>query len=185
MSMSQFDAVRERNAAFAESGGHTGLVMMPRLLLTVLTCLDPRVDPAQIFGLRLGDAAVVRNAGGRVTPEVVEDLAFIGLMAETARPEGPLFEVVVVHHSGCGTALLADDGVRARYAERIGAEPEELAARAVVEPGATVREDVARLRASAAIPDRVTVSGHVYDVETGLVRTVVDAGSGSSPLAAR
>jgi carbonic anhydrase len=173
--MSRFDVVRERNAVFAGSGGHEGAAIVPRLLLTVLTCLDPRVDPAAIFGLRLGDAAVLRNAGGRVTAEVIEDLAFIGQMAETAAPEGPLFEVAVVHHSFCGTALLADEEVRNRYAARISADPAALTARAVLDPEATVREDVARLRASAAIPDRVAISGHVYDVQTGLVRTVVHA----------
>lgn len=173
--MSRFDVARERNATFADTGDHEGATIMPRLLLTVLTCLDPRVDPAAIFGLRLGDAAVLRNAGGRVTPEVIEDLAFIGQMAETAVPDGPLFEVAVVHHTFCGTALLADEQIRERYAQRIGADPAALIERAVVEPEATVREDVARLRASTAIPDRVTVSGHVYDVQTGRVRTVVEA----------
>jgi len=179
--MSRFDVVRERNAAFAAGGGHEGASIMPRLLLTVLTCLDPRVDPAAIFGLRLGDAAVLRNAGGRVTAEVIEDLAFIGQMAEAAVPEGPLFEVAVVHHSFCGTALLADEGVRSRYSERIGADPAALTARAVLDPEATVGEDVARLRASPAIPDRVAISGHVYDVQTGRVRTVVQAAAVAAP----
>ncbi|HMJ32420.1 MAG TPA: carbonic anhydrase [Baekduia sp.] len=172
--MSRFDAVRERNAAFAESGGHEDATIMPRLRIAVLTCLDPRVDPAVIFSLRLGDAAVLRNAGGRVTTAVVEDLAFIGQIAEAAAPEGPLFEVAVVHHTLCGTALLADESLRTRYAERIDTEPAALVARAVLDPEATVREDVARLRASSAIPDRVAISGHVYDVQTGRVRTIVD-----------
>ena len=173
--MSPFDAVRERNAAFAERGGHEDATIMPRLRIAVLTCLDPRVDPAVIFGLQLGDAAVLRNAGGRVTTAVVEDLAFIGQMAEAALPEGPLFEVAIVHHTACGTALLADENVRARYGERIATDPAALLARAVLDPEATVREDVARLRASSAIPDRVAISGHVYDVQTGRVRTLIDA----------
>jgi carbonic anhydrase len=173
--MSHFDAVRERNAAFAESGGHEGITIMPSLRIAVLTCLDPRVDPAAIFGLQLGDAVVLRNAGGRVTPAVVEDLAFIGQMAEAALPEGPLFEVAVVYHTFCGTALLADETIRTRYAERIATEPTALLARAVLDPETTVRDDVAQLRTASAIPDRVTISGHVYDVETGRVRTVVEA----------
>jgi carbonic anhydrase len=174
--MSRFDVVRERNVAFAEAGGHEGATIMPRLSLVVVTCLDPRVDPAAIFALGLGDAAVLRNAGGRITDEVVEDLAFIGQMAETAVPEGPLFEIAIVHHTQCGTALLADEGVRTRYAKRIGAEPGALGARAVLDPDGTVRADVARLRASTAIPDRVTISAHVYDVTTGRVRTIIEAG---------
>src|SRR4051794_12770947 len=173
--MSRLDAGHERNAASADGGAHEHATIMPRLQIAVLPCLAPRVDPAVIFGLRLGEAVVLRNAGGRVTGAVVEDLAFIGQMAEAAVPDGPLFEVAVVHHTGCGTALLAAHDRRARYARRIHAAPAALAGRAVVDPEATVREDVALLRADPAIPDRVAISGHLYDVATGRVRTVIDA----------
>ena len=72
----------ERNRVFAAEGGHEGAVVFPRLGLFVITCLDPRVDPAHFLGLSLGDAVVVRNVGGRVTPEVINDVAFIGQIAE-------------------------------------------------------------------------------------------------------
>ena len=64
---------------------------------------------------------VVRNVGGRVTDEVIDDVAFIGQLAATALPDGPLFEVAVIHHTQCGSGALADDPFRRRYAERIGA----------------------------------------------------------------
>ncbi len=64
---------------------------------------------------------VIRNVGGRVTPEVIDHVAFIGQLAELAVPDGPLFEVAVIHHTQCGAAALADDTFRHRYAERIGA----------------------------------------------------------------
>jgi carbonic anhydrase len=163
----------ERNRAFAAAGGHEGAVVFPNLGLFVVTCLDPRVDPAHFLGLRLSDAMVVRNAGGRVTPEVIDDVAFIGQLAENVRPEGPLFEVVVIHHTQCGTGALADDAFRRRYAERIGVEQSTLRERAVLDPAATVSRDVERLRSAPAISPRVTVSGHVYDVATGLVATVI------------
>src|SRR5689334_21662309 len=67
-----------RNRAFAAAGGHEGAVVFPNLRLLVLTCLDPRVDPAHLLGLDLSDAMVVRNAGGRVTHEVINDVAFVG-----------------------------------------------------------------------------------------------------------
>ena len=69
--------------------------MFPTLRLFVITCLDPRVDPAHFVGLRLSDAIVVRNVGGRVTEQVIEDVAFIGQIAENALPDDPLFEVAV------------------------------------------------------------------------------------------
>jgi len=165
-----------RNRAFAAAGGHQGGVVFPRLGLYVITCLDPRVDPAHVLGLDLSDAIVVRNVGGRVSPEVINDIAFIGQIAESFMPEGQLFEVAVIHHTQCGAGALADDAFRRRYAERIGADESPLRDHAVVDPAATVASDVERLRAAEAIPARVGVSGHVYDVATGLVETIVPAG---------
>jgi carbonic anhydrase len=75
-----------RNRAFAAAGGHQGAVVFPNPRLFVITCLDPRVDPAYFLGLGLSDALVVRNVGGRVTPEVINDVAF---MANSPRPRCP------------------------------------------------------------------------------------------------
>jgi carbonic anhydrase len=171
-----FDAALERNRAFAAAGGHEGAVIFPNLGLFVITCADPRVDPAHFLGLDPSDALVVRNTGGRVTREVINDVAYIGQLAETALPDGPLFEVAVIHHTQCGTGALADDDFRHRYAERIGAEESALREHAVLDPAATVTRDVERLRSAPAIPSRVSASGHVYDVVTGLVETVIPAG---------
>jgi carbonic anhydrase len=165
----------ERNRAFAAAGGHEGAVVLPNLRLFVITCLDPRVDPAHFFGLALSDAMVVRNVGGRVTPEVINDIAFISQLAENALPDSPLFEIAVIHHTQCGSGALADDTFRNRYAGRIGAEESTLRDHAVIDPAVTVTRDVERLRSTPAISPRVTVSGHVYDVATGLVQTVVPA----------
>jgi carbonic anhydrase len=164
-----------RNRAFASAGGHQGAVVLPDLRLFVITCLDPRTDPAHFLGLDLSDAIVVRNVGGRVTPEVIDDIAFIGQLAEGVLPDGPLFEVAVIHHTQCGTGALADDNFRHAYAERIGAEESGLRERAVLDPAATVATDVEKLRSAASIPARVSVSGHVYDVTTGLMQTVEPA----------
>jgi carbonic anhydrase len=166
----------ERNRAFAARKGHQGAVVFPNLRLFVITCLDPRVDPAHFLGLDLSDAIVVRNVGGRVTPEVINDVAFIGQIAENVIPDGPLFEVAVIHHTQCGTGALADDEFRRRYADRIGADESALREHAILDPAATVTIDVERIRSSPAISPRVTVSGHVYDVATGLVHTEAPSG---------
>jgi carbonic anhydrase len=168
----------ERNRAFAADGGHEGAVVFPKLRLFVITCLDPRVDPAHFLGLGLSEAMVVRNVGGRVTPEVINDVAFIGQLSESVRPDGPLFEVAVIHHNQCGTGALADETFRRHYAERIGADESTLIEHAVLDPAATVTHDVELLRSAPAVSSRVRVSGHVYDVLTGLVETVLPAGAG-------
>jgi carbonic anhydrase len=172
---SSIGAALERNRTFAATGAHQGALVFPRLGLFVITCCDPRVDPAHFLGLGLSDAVVVRNVGGRVTPEVVNDVAYIGQIAETALTEGPLFEVAVIHHTQCGTGALADDAFRRRYGERIGVDESTLRDHAILDPVTTVARDVERLRSASAIPPRVAVSGHVYDVVTGLVQTVTPA----------
>jgi carbonic anhydrase len=146
----------------------------------LLTCLDHRIDPAAVFGLDPGDAPVIRNAGGRVTPAVVQDIAFLAFLADQLRgggepATGELFEVAVVHHTQCGTGFLADPGFRARAAEATGIPDADLAATAVADPAVTVRADVERLLESAQLPAGVSVSGHVHDLGTGRVSTVSDA----------
>jgi carbonic anhydrase len=173
MTMANIETALRRNREFAAAGGHEGAVMFPNLRLFVVTCLDPRTDPAQFLGLGMSDAMVVRNVGGRVTPEVINDVAFIGQIAENMLPDGPLFEVAVIHHTQCGSGALVDDTFRHRYAERIGAEESALREHAVLDPAATVAHDVERLRTAPAVSPRVTVSGYVYDVVSGFVDAVV------------
>ena len=105
------------------------------------------------------------------------ELTSPGQLAEAALPDAPLFEVAVIHHTQCGTGALADDAFRRKYAQRIGAEESTLREHAVLDPTATVTRDVERLRSAPAISPRITVSGHVYDVVTGLVQTVIPARS--------
>ena len=173
--MSNLEPLLERNRAFAATDARHELAtaMGPRLPVMVITCLDPRVDPASVLGVGLGDALVVRNAGGRVTPAVIADVAFISYMGEKLNPDGPLFEVAVIHHSQCGTGALANEEFRGAFAKRTGFDELDLAHEAVLDPAVTVRADVERLRSTPEVSPRITVSGHVYDVETGLVSTIV------------
>jgi carbonic anhydrase len=176
--MSNIAPLLERNRAFAETAARRNvpaLPFIPRQSLYVVICIDCRVDPAQILGIELGEALVQRNIGGRVTPAVIRDIAYASYLVETKAPEGPWFEVAVIHHTDCGSALLADDELRHGYAERIGVDERTLAETPVLDPARTVQTDVQRVLWAEEIPADVRVSGHVYDVGTGLVTTVVDA----------
>jgi carbonic anhydrase len=170
--MSNLRPLLERNRAFATTGAYAGLAIMPRQPVFVVTCLDPRVDPAAFLGIELGDAPVIRNAGGRVNEAVINDIAFISYLARTMNPDGPLFEVAVIHHTGCGTGFLADTAFRSAFAAHTGLDEAVLAAEAVVDPAATVRADVQRLLTSPKVLPQISVSGHVYDLQTGLVTPI-------------
>ncbi len=179
--MSAIAPLLDRNQAFATDPGARRnmprLPFIPNLGLYIVTCIDCRVDPAQILGVRLGEALVQRNIGGRITPAVIQDIAYAGYLVDTKAPEGPYFEVAIVHHTDCGSTLLADDELRHGFAQRIGADERTLADTPVLDPARTVRTDVERVLWAEEIPQNVRVSGHVYDVGTGLVTTIVDAKS--------
>jgi carbonic anhydrase len=168
----------ERNEQFART--YTPVALGPPAAeILVVTCLDHRVDPAIVLGLELGDAPVIRNAGGRVTQAVIDDVAFLAFLAEQLfGDEGAadtLFEVAVVHHTQCGTSLLVDPSFRHQAAEATGLSEAALEASAVADPHTTVKADVERLLASPLLSPRVSVSGHVYDIATGRITTTLDA----------
>ena len=173
--MASIDPLLRRNKHFAATGAHKGASIVAKHQVLVITCLDPRTDPSAFLELELGDAMVIRNAGGRVSPDVLKDLAYIGYLSTTVVPGGPRFEVAVVHHNQCGTRFLADEKFRRGFADLIGGPDAALAAEAVTDPEQTVRFDVEVLRSATVLPDTITVSGHVYDVTTGLVSTIVPA----------
>lgn len=170
--MSNLTPFIERNRTFAETGVHDGLTPIPTHQLIVVTCMDGRVDPAHILGVELGDALVIRNAGGRVTSDVLQELAFVGMVTEMMFGDDvPPFEVAVIHHTSCGSAFLADPEFRAGLAARTGSDEEDLAIAAVTDPTASVAHDLELLAQSGLVPERASISGHVYDVDTGLVTT--------------
>jgi carbonic anhydrase len=173
--MAEIDQLLRQNKDFAAAGTYKEASIIARHPVYVITCLDPRTDPSAFLGLRLGDAMVVRNAGGRVTDDVLRDVAYIGYLARTLAPAGPRFEVAVVHHTDCGTHYLADEKFRRGFADLIGGDDAALARLAVTDPAQTVRFDVELLRSASVLPDTVTVSGHVYDVSTGLISTIIPA----------
>ena len=171
--MSALDTLVIRNRGFSDARGHIGATLMPALGLGIVTCLDPRVDPAAFLGLELGEAMVLRNAGGRVTDRVIADLAFTTFMAQLMSASGTRIDIAVIHHTGCGTGFLADDDFRTSFSQRTGYDPVELAAEAVTDPELTVKADARVLLTHPLLPDALRVSGHVYDLDTGLMRTVV------------
>ncbi len=164
----------DRNRSFAEQFEAGNLTIRPRMSTIILTCVDARVDPAHLFGLGLGDAVIIRNAGGRITPAVMRDLGILGVLAanmpgpSTMRPE-----LVVIHHTDCGMSRLANPGMQQQLAERLGLSVDEVAAMAITDPAKSVQDDVERLRNTPGTPDQLVVSGFVYDVKTGTINQVV------------
>ena len=175
--MTKMTPLLERNEQFARTYTPAPLGV-PAQPVLILTCLDHRVDPAIVLGLQLADAPVIRNAGGRVTQAVIDDIAYLAFLAEQLfgdQVADDLFEVAVVHHTQCGTSFLADPGFRQQAAAATGLPEAALEASAVTDPHITVKADVERLLTAPLLSPKVSVSGHVYDIATGRVTTAVDA----------
>lgn len=178
--MAAFDEFLHRNQQFAQTGDRAAMTAMPSNRVFLVTCLDPRVEPAGFLGIGVGEAIVLRNPGGRITDAAITDIALISFMGEFMGVEGPPMEVAVVHHTQCGMGFLANADFRRGFSDRSGIADDELADWAVTDPESTVRQDVARLLTSPLATSRLVVSGHVLDLAAGLVTTVVPAAAPQS-----
>jgi carbonic anhydrase len=136
----------------------------PARRVAVLACMDARIDPAALLGLRAGDAHVIRNAGGVVTDDAIRSLAISQRKLGTE-------EVVVIQHTGCGLMSFDDDEF-ARELERDAGERPGWAAGTFADLEANLRASVARIRESRFLPRTDRVRGFVYDVESGALREV-------------
>jgi carbonic anhydrase len=140
----------------------------------IISCADMRVDPAHILGLELGEALVLRNIGGRITPGLMEEMGLLGKISQVmGKPAagGGEFHVIVLQHTDCGITRLAGDP--ALLAHFFQVQESEFDTKTVTYPRRAVATDVATLRAMRALPASWLLSGLVFDVATGLVEVVV------------
>jgi len=178
--MSNLDSMLERNKDFAARQSAAGTIMpwlpqaLPNVRAIIIGCADMRVDPAHVLGIKPGEAVVMRNIGGRITPGLLEQLGLLGRIGEVAGEipgGGGEFHIIVLQHTDCGiTRLAGDPAMLTRYFQ---IQEGELKTKAVTDPRAAVAVDVAMLQAIPALPGEWLVSGLVYDVATGLVKIVV------------
>ena len=172
--MDALETLTQRNAEFAAQGFDPSLRIIPSLKTFIIGCVDPRVDPAAILGVELGQAAVIRNIGGRVTPSVLEELALLRKLTQGAGGDFDMgWNFVVLQHTDCGILRMQNE--RKKLADFLGVDEQHLDAKMVGDPRAAVEVDVAALRADPDLPSGMRSSGYVYDVSTGLIENVVPA----------
>lgn len=165
------------NEQFAGTRFAPGLSIAPARKTLLVGCLDPRVDPAEIFEFTLGDVGIIRNVGGRITPGVIEEIAMLATLSHVLGGKlGPGWDLIVLQHTDCGITRLTDSPDE--LAHYFGVDIAALADKHVEDPAAAIVADIATLREAALVPGAFTVTGLMYDVETGHVETVVD----SAPL---
>ncbi len=146
------------NEAYAAARANVGDAR-PSRHLAVVTCMDARIDVFAVLGLHLGEAHVLRNAGGRVTDDVLRSLALSSHVLG-------VHTVVVMQHTGCGLAGVTDDDLRARTGADLGFFP-------IDDHRAALEEDVALVAGTPFLSPIRAVAGLVYDVHSGLLDDVV------------
>jgi carbonic anhydrase len=178
--MSTLDSLLERNKEFAAQQSAAATLMpslpeaTPNLKAIIIGCADMRVDPAHLLKLKPGEALVLRNIGGRITPVLLEELGMLGRIGQVVQKVpggGGEFHLIVLHHTDCGITRLAGDP--AMLAHYFQIDEGKVAAKSVLDPRAAVTGDVAFLRSIPALPGKWLLSGLVYDVATGLIEIVV------------
>jgi len=161
-----FDDLLHANRAYVNQFELAGIPARAAKEFALVTCMDSRIEPLTMLGLRPGDAKIVRNAGGRVTPDVLRSLVLATRSLGVRR-------IAVMQHTGCALADRSDDDIRAALAAQGAEPPDGFEFLAMPDPDAALRADVEAVRACSLLPAGVGVEGWRYDVDSGQVVRVI------------
>ncbi|ETI22822.1 hypothetical protein G647_06898 [Cladophialophora carrionii CBS 160.54] len=163
--------VEAASEAYSSSFTQGHLALPPAKKYLVLTCMDARIDPAQAFGISLGDAHVIRNAGASAQDALRSIIISQQLLGT--------HEIVLVKHTGCGMLTFKNEDAYGLVEKNLGSEAAaELKSRGLdflpfPQLEDAVKDDVQYLKNTKLVPDSVAISGWIYEVETGKTRRVV------------
>ncbi len=161
-----FDDLLAANRDFAESFSLTGFDGIARAGVAMVTCMDSRIDPLRMIGLKPGDAKILRNPGGRVNDQELVALVLGAHLLQVER-------VLVVEHTRCAMASSTEEQIHARVSEGSGTDATWMSIGPIADQERQIRADVHRVTSHPLVPDSVEVGGFLYDVDTGLLRQVV------------
>jgi carbonic anhydrase len=162
--MSVTDQLLENNDRFVATFDKGDKPMPPASKVAVVACMDARLHVSALLGLDIGDAHIIRNAGGVVSDDAVRSLVISQRLLGTN-------EIILIHHTDCGMLTFRDDDVKAQIEVDTGIRP-SFALEAFADVDEDVRQSIARVKASPFIPHRDNVRGFVYDVRTGRLNEV-------------
>jgi carbonic anhydrase len=161
-----FDDLLAANRQYAAGFTLGGLPARAAAGFGLVACMDTRIEPLAMLGLQPGDAKILRNAGGRVTPDVLRSLALAATYLGVTR-------IAVMHHTGCALAGRTADDLRSGLSAAQAAGAQGWDFLAMPDPDGALAADVHAVRTCAALPSGVVVEGWRYDVDTGLVDRVI------------
>ncbi len=166
--MSVLDELLEANRRAAAAFVLGGIPPTAARGFALVTCMDTRIEPLTMLGLRPGDAKILRNAGGRVTSDVLRSLVLATRLLEVR-------EVAVMQHTECALAGRGEDDVHASLEKAGTREAAAWEFLAMEDPDRALRDDVERVRTCALLPEELRVEGWRYDVSDGTIVRVVQS----------
>ncbi|WP_310963798.1 beta-class carbonic anhydrase [Nocardioides terrisoli] len=161
-----FDDVMAANRKFAETFSLSGFDGVAHAGIALVTCMDSRIDPLGMLGLKPGDAKIFRNPGGRVTDQALEALVLGVHLLNVKR-------ILVVPHTRCAMSSSTLDEVRQKVGASAGQDVSWQTFSMVTDQAAALRDDVHKVKAHPLIPESVAVGGFLYDVDSGLLEQLV------------
>jgi carbonic anhydrase len=162
--MSTIDELLRNNETFAKSFDKGDLPLPPAKKIAIVACMDARLNPYPILGLELGDAHVIRNAGGVITDDEIRSLAISQHLLGTE-------EIMLIHHTDCGMLTFNDQEFADKLEAETGERP-QWEARSFPDLEQDVRDSVRRIQESPFIPNKDNVRGFVYDTGSGELHEV-------------
>jgi len=162
--MSVTDELLHNNEAYAESFDKDDLPVPPAKGVAVVACMDARLNVYGMLGLQEGDAHVIRNAGGVITDDEIRSLAISQRLLGTR-------EIILIHHTDCGMLTFTDDELKQQIQDDVGIKP-HFPMESFSDLEEDVRQSIARIQVSPFIPNKDSVRGFIYEVETGRLREV-------------
>ncbi|MBV9788593.1 MAG: carbonic anhydrase [Chloroflexi bacterium] len=166
--MATFDDFLTANQSYSQAFELGNLPMPPARNIAVLTCMDARLHPEKFLGLDVGDAHVIRNAGGRASEDAIRSLVISERLLGTT-------EIVVIHHTDCGMVTFTNADLAAKIQQDLGVDVGDRDFLPFPDLEQSVRDDVAILRESPLIPQDIPISGAIYDVHSGTLQEIVRA----------
>ncbi|MDR7254522.1 carbonic anhydrase [Nocardioides sp. BE266] len=160
--MDDFSDLLQANRDFADSFDLGGFDGIAHAGIALVTCMDSRIDPLRMLGLKQGDAKIFRNPGGRVTPQALEALVLGVHLLNVSR-------ILVVPHTRCAMASASEEELRVKVGESAGTDASWQSFGVVTDQLDQLRQDVAKVRTHPLIAGRATAGGFLYDVDTGLL----------------
>ena len=165
--MSVTDDLLKNNEEYARGFDKGDLPLPPAKGVAVVACMDARLDVHGMLGLELGDAHVIRNAGGVITDDEIRSLAISQRLLGTR-------EIVLIHHTDCGMLTFSDEEVADQIEADTGVRP-PFVLESFGDLEGNVRESIERIKTNPFVPHKDAVRGFVYEVETGRLREVPPA----------